>query len=290
MFGKIVVGVGGTGESRDALRLATVLSELFAAEVLLVHAYPSDPYEAAIVLGDTGHPLKDAAEELLVAEARHAPRAARTLAVKGSSPARVLHHVAEQEGADLLIVASSRHGRVGRVLLGDDARQSMHHAPCAVAIAPRGYASETRGVASVGVGFDASADARRALAAAAEIAQRASARMTLAAALAPPFEGAVAYTYPYPVDWSSYYGELGARLREEIGRAIAELPVEADGDVREGWPPKMLEELSRSVDLLVVGSRHWGTVNRLMLGSTSTALVGRAHCPLLVVPRGPDEG
>ncbi len=48
----------------------------------------------------------------------------------------------------------------------------------------------------------------------------------------------------------------------------------------------MLEELSLSCDLLVIGSRHWGAINRLLLGSTATARVGHAHCPLLVVPRG----
>jgi hypothetical protein len=37
-------------------------------------------------------------------------------------------------------VGSSRHGVLGRVLMGDDARASLNGAPCAVAAAPLGYA------------------------------------------------------------------------------------------------------------------------------------------------------
>jgi len=176
------------------------------------------------------------------------------------------------------------------VLLGDDARQTMHHAPCAVAIAPRGYAEENHAIAEIAVGFDASPDAQRALEAAARLAEQAGARLRLVAALAPPFEGAMAYTYPYPVDWSSHYARLGDRMRDEIARASAELSVPCSGVVEEGRPADVLEEVSGSVDLLVVGSRHWGAVNRLILGSTTNALVGHAHCPMLVVPRGAEDG
>ena len=36
-------------------------------------------------------------------------------------------------------------------------------------------------------------------------------------------------------------------------------------------------ELSQTWDLLVVGSRHWGSVDRLLLDSTPSSLVGRAY-------------
>ena len=38
--------------------------------------------------------------------------------------------------------------------------------------------------------------------------------------------------------------------------------------------------------MLVVGSRGWGPVRRLLLGSTSERLVREAVGPVLVVPRG----
>ena len=48
------------------------------------------------------------------------------------------------------------------------------------------------------------------------------------------------------------------------------------------------EELARfgdEVDLLVVGSRGYGPLRRLVLGSTSDFLRRHAHGPLLVLPR-----
>lgn len=288
MFTKIVVGVDGTDQGRDALGLGRTLAGLTEAEIVAVHAYPVDSMPGLLALGVVGEPLRDAADRLVEEECANLPAGARALAVPGSSPARVLRDVVEAEGADLLIVGSSRHGKVGRVLLGDHARQAVHHAPCAVAIAPRGYA--TAAIREIGVGFDAGPDAQRALDAAVELAVKAGASLRVVAALTPPFDGAATYAYPYPIDWSSYYEHLGRRRQSELDEAVAGLPVAAATEVTEGWAPKVLEDVSSGCDLLVIGSRHWGAVNRLLLGSTSTALIGRAHCPLLVMPRSATDG
>jgi nucleotide-binding universal stress UspA family protein len=61
--------------------------------------------------------------------------------------------------------------------------------------------------------------------------------------------------------------------------------VEASGEIAVGSPLVELVELSGSVDLLVVGSRGFGPVRRLLLGSTSDRLVREAACPVLAVPR-----
>lgn len=54
-----------------------------------------------------------------------------------------------------------------------------------------------------------------------------------------------------------------------------------------GSPARIFEQfaLERAIDLIVVGSRGYGTVERVLLGSTSTALIGDAPCPVIVVPR-----
>jgi nucleotide-binding universal stress UspA family protein len=41
----------------------------------------------------------------------------------------------------------------------------------------------------------------------------------------------------------------------------------------------------RDVDLLVCGSRGYGPVRRVLLGTVSSALVRQASVPTLVVPR-----
>ena len=73
-------------------------------------------------------------------------------------------------------------------------------------------------------------------------------------------------------------------------RPIEDLAVEVSGDVAVGTAVDELVELSRTVDLLVVGSRAWGPVRRTLIGSTAAKLMRRAHCPVLVLPRGAATG
>jgi nucleotide-binding universal stress UspA family protein len=53
-----------------------------------------------------------------------------------------------------------------------------------------------------------------------------------------------------------------------------------------GLTGEELAELGDEVDMLVAGSRGYGPVKRLVLGSTSEYLERRARCSLLVLPRG----
>jgi len=62
--------------------------------------------------------------------------------------------------------------------------------------------------------------------------------------------------------------------------------VSASGDVRVGDPTAALTALSADCDLLVLGSRRWGALRRLALGSTSEFVIRNASCPVLVPPRG----
>jgi nucleotide-binding universal stress UspA family protein len=52
-----------------------------------------------------------------------------------------------------------------------------------------------------------------------------------------------------------------------------------------GQPAEELAMYSASLDLLVVGSRGYGPIGRLIHGSTSQQLAHSARCPLLVLTR-----
>lgn len=77
--------------------------------------------------------------------------------------------------------------------------------------------------------------------------------------------------------------------------ALAKKLVGADGVVASlgdvgphaayGHPAEELALYSASLDLLVVGSRGYGPIGRLIHGSTSHRLAHSARCPLLVLPR-----
>jgi len=60
---------------------------------------------------------------------------------------------------------------------------------------------------------------------------------------------------------------------------------DVEGDVRYGDPSEELAQIGEGLDLLVVGSRSYGPVDRLFSGSTSNYLARHTPCPLLVLPR-----
>ncbi len=74
------------------------------------------------------------------------------------------------------------------------------------------------------------------------------------------------------------------RVREAVPSADG---VEVTTRVRMGPAPLVLAEASRQVDLVVVGSRLIGPAQRAVLGSTSSAVLHHAHCPVVVVPGTP---
>ena len=55
-----------------------------------------------------------------------------------------------------------------------------------------------------------------------------------------------------------------------------------------GHPAEELIRADEGLDLLVLGSRRWGPVRRLALGSTSERVIRDAACPVLVPPRRSD--
>ena len=65
---------------------------------------------------------------------------------------------------------------------------------------------------------------------------------------------------------------------------------DVEGRVTYGGPREELAHFGKTLDLLIVGSRGYGPIGRLIHGSVSGYLLGHASCSLLVLPRaGQDE-
>jgi len=284
MFKTIVVGVDGREGGRDALSLAGRLALVAGGELVAVHALPFDQY---VVRADSPRYNSFAEEEgrrMLEGELTDAGVTAQMRLLGDTSPARGLHRVAEEVHADVVVVGSTHHGPVGRVLAGDDAVATLHGSICPVAVAPRGLASrEWKPVRRIGVGFDSGPEALQALALAAALARDCGASLELRSVVLPA----------YPVDLTYDVESLErskAVVQKQLDETIAELSVDATGEVSAGSPVDELTDLSAAVDLLVVGSRSWGPVRRTIVGSTTARLVREAHCPVLVLPRGAATG
>lgn len=272
MFSKVIIGVDGKQGGRDAVALARVLAAP-GAELTLAHVNAGYTTYSRADNGDFQRVEQERSAALLDAERKAVGEDLDVRWTASESVGRGLHRVAERLGADLLVVGSSTHGLLGRVLLGDDTLSALQGAPCAVAVAPIGYASDPVVIREVGVGYNGSSESVHALALAREIADRYGAKLSAMHAIVLPFFRMTT---------------LVEEIRYLVDDAIDE--IKGLGDVEpHGVYGKASEELalySASLDLLVVGSRGYGPLGRLLHGSTSRELARSCRCPLLVLPRG----
>jgi nucleotide-binding universal stress UspA family protein len=285
MFNTIVVGVDGREGGRDALHLASALARGGDGLIVAVGVYPhAHPLRGGPAIPEVV--MEEQMQAVLDRELENEGITAQTAVLGDTSPARGLHRVAEDRRADLLVVGSTHHGRLARVLAGDDAVAALHGSPCPVAVAPRAVATPEDGVLRrIGVGYDGHPESRHALALATALASDTGAHLELRSVVTAPRNGAPAATFD---------ADEIARCRDDaetlLHEALEELEVEASGDVVLGVAADELTDLSHRVDLMIVGSRGWGPVRRILVGSTAAALVRGAACPIVVVPRGAATG
>jgi nucleotide-binding universal stress UspA family protein len=77
-------------------------------------------------------------------------------------------------------------------------------------------------------------------------------------------------------------------MRERLTRAVDTVPadVRAESFMVRGQPAAVLVDIARDDGaLLMLGSRSYGTLRRVLLGTVATALVRTARCPMVVHPR-----
>jgi nucleotide-binding universal stress UspA family protein len=275
MFNNVIVGVDEQPGSRDVIALAkTLMAE--DGELTLAHVHQgktgpvhsSNPGFQAAERERSLTLLKDVRERVGVDAER--------VCIGSPSVGQGLHELAESQGADLLVMGSCRRGLIGRVFVDNDTQDALNGAPCAVAVAPVGYAQDAIPLGEIGVGYNASPESEHALTVARQFAVERGARLSA-------FEA---------ISLSAYFFGVGEVTIDESVLALvgqARDRIAALGDVEPhaayGAAVEELTVYSASLDLLFVGSRGYGPIGRLMHGSTSLQLARTARCPLIVLPR-----
>jgi nucleotide-binding universal stress UspA family protein len=208
----------------------------------------------------------------------------KVVQVEKGSPADALQALAERGDADLVVLGSTHHAHFGSVAPGSVAERLLHGARCRLVIAPKGYAetdhSEDR-LRVAAVGFNGMAESQAALEEAARLAAKFGASLRVIA-VATPVAGISAAAA------AQAGAEAAPDFQSQLNDAVADLPAELRAlPVFERGDPagKLLEAAETGVDLLVLGSRGFGPVMRLLVGSVSSRVIREAPCPVLVVPR-----
>jgi nucleotide-binding universal stress UspA family protein len=171
------------------------------------------------------------------------------------------------------------------VFPGSTANLLLSGSQVAVAVAPVGYADQQPDDAAVGCGYDGSPAAREALKWAAEFARRGGRSLRVLAVQRQLAFGHVGVTGAFGA--KSANDELRAGLAANLEHAVAALPNElVESEILEGDPGQRLVESSAGLALLVLGSRGYGPMRSVLLGSVSADVARNAACPVVVVPSG----
>jgi len=143
MFRSIVVGTDGSETAGEAVREAIELAKAVGASVNLVSAYEpvsqqrlrEEARQAPADLQWMVNPREDVDATLRAAAERveSAGVEVETFAREGD-PADAILDVAEERGADLIVVGNKGMTGAKRFLLGSVPNKVSHHAPCSVLI------------------------------------------------------------------------------------------------------------------------------------------------------------
>lgn len=256
MHRTIVVAAGEHRPLHDALALGVALARPRGAEVALVH----------VEIGGQDPPVPARLTELAADHPVDVP--VHAIAVSAPSITAGLHRVVTEEHAEVLVVGSSHVGPLTRAVRGDVALDAVRDAPCAIAAAPLGYAAKApHEPRRIGVAWDGSPEADEALEWAVQLAERTGGSLEIVQVL------------------DQFDDEPVARERLDAVCAQVGARVPARVDLRHGDPAAALAG-GAELELLVLGSRRLGPMQRVVLGSVSAAVLHRARCPVVVLPRG----
>lgn len=286
--GTIVVGVDGSAASLRALGWAAEQAALEHRPLTVAHgagAMPPRWTNVALPDGETLHDLLERESREVLTEAHmlaehKAPGVEVRELFRVTDPRELLLDLSRD--AHLLVTGSRGLGRLRSMLLGSVGVAVSRHAECPVVVHRAGHPGAVR--RGVVVGADATEESVAVL----EFAYRQASLRRL----------------PLTVlhcSWSSQGGVMGSWLtaaeidveREKVALAesLAGLTekypeVVAHTEIAHGPAQEVLVRMSERMDLVVVGSHDLNRVERLVMGSVSTAVVEHAASPVAIVPLG----
>jgi nucleotide-binding universal stress UspA family protein len=143
VYASIVVGTDGSDTAREAVRQSVELAARLGSRLHIVSAYEPVPGarlrdEAVQAPPDMQwmvNPREDVDATLAeAAEAAQAGGVESDVYARQGDPADAILDVAEEQGADLIVVGNKGMTGARRFLLGSVPNRVSHHAPCSVLI------------------------------------------------------------------------------------------------------------------------------------------------------------
>jgi nucleotide-binding universal stress UspA family protein len=282
MSSKILVAATPPEAAADALALGTDLARATHAQLVLAGVAIAPLMAEREVFAKAQRAAMERELSLLVPEDGDV-----SIAVTVSrSVTAGLHALAEQEDAAVLVMGPSHRGPVERIFQGDLTMSTLHGSPCPIAVAPSGYAERADdGRLLIGVAIDGGEETDDVLAYAATLAEQMDASLqivtvaeTVLGSAVPAWMDATASRHYAEAIRAEAYAGL-RRAEAAVGERVA-----TTSKLIEGVPGEELRRVGAGVDLLVMGSRDYGTAGRVLVGSTAARVLHEAPCAVVVLP------
>jgi nucleotide-binding universal stress UspA family protein len=282
-MGRIVVGVDGSEGAAHALRWAEAEAAHRQWTVRAVLAWGYLNQHSVTTQGfDPDYSAEDA-EAALASYVRDALDVDGAAAVErhvvADLAARAILEAAAD--ADLLVVGARGLGGFRGLLLGSVSRQCLHEAKIPVAVIRADTLEALAPLVIVGV--DGSKASDRALSWAADEARAREATLEVIHAWQPPYLGG----YPFvqaTIDFGAFEDDARKVMADAIARAdLTGLEDRVQQTIVCAGPSSALLEASARSQLVVVGARGIGRVERFLIGSVSDQVAQHATAPVVVV-------
>ena len=279
-----------------ALTHAVALAHQFGAELHLLHAVvlheedPNRPGHSFPGLEELHRRLKEAAAtgmEQLINDRQTKGITVFKAQRRGLTAAPEILAYAEDEAIDLIVLGT--HGRRGlrHFLLGSVAEEVLRSANCPVlTIRDEEEVRRFHEVDLIVVPFDFSADSRRALEVARDLAAAYKSRIEVVHAV----EAAMMLsTYSIDFDYGAVFRRIERRLGEEI-ESLGDQDISIEPRVLDGHAASAITRHAEGsqADLIVLASHGLSGLWHFMLGSVAEKVIRSASCPVLTL-RPPTE-
>lgn len=288
---RVLVAVDFSEPARAAFDHALALSRRHGAELLAVHAVPSDtPFkwhgrERLELVGRLGAAAREAGVPFVVS-------------IQSGDPAEVIVLHANARRADLIVLGSSKRSGLDRFRVGSVAETVVLEAAQPVLVVPESEAGVAASppfksiLVAVDLGDGSRAAVERALSMGDE-----HTRVTVAHVL-PGVPLAGAHRYMYHLGEPEYQRQLARDAWEKIPAIVPPTSRQVHVRVVVGDLSTGISRVAREsdADVILVGVTRRGTIGRLFIGSTAVRVIRAAGVAVLAMPQHqpvpslPDEG
>lgn len=303
---KILLATDGSEEATLAAQIAAEMVDKIGSELHIVHVRPRiAPHYPGYYVGPEvvenaqqreQEQLDRQAQRLLDTQVERVRAAGGSVAqahLRIGRSAEEIVALAEELGADLIVIGSRGRRGIRRALMGSVSDSIVRHAHCSVLVVRKEQREEVMSVfpAKILLATDGSEEATLAARAAIDIADETGSELHVVH---------VGPSADYTGTGEPLVTDIFAESKEELEKINENLQRLLDAQVKQiraargtveqahlktGRPDEEIVGLAEEIGayLIVVGSRGLSPIKRALMGSVSDSVVRYAHCPVLVV-------